>query len=87
MRRIAERIAAVAAAALVPCAALAHAGHHDPADGGGFLHVLTQPDHLVAVVLAGAVVVAAIKSVGIAAARMRCRRIGSSVVRRYRGVR
>jgi hydrogenase/urease accessory protein HupE len=79
----------VAAGALsLPCAALAHAGQHDPADGsGGLVHALTHLDHLVVVVLVGAVVVAATKAVGALIVRLRRRKAALSVVRQYRDLR
>ena len=87
MSVILKQIVAIAVSATVPSVAFAHAGHHNPADGRGLLHALTQPDHLVAVLLVGAVVVAAAKGVGVVAARIRRRRIGSLVVQQYRDVR
>ena len=84
MNLMCKCLPAVAAALSLPCAALAHPGHHGPEDGGGLLHALTHWDHLVVVVLVGAVVVAATNAAGAVIVRLRRRNAVSSVVRRYR---
>jgi hydrogenase/urease accessory protein HupE len=84
-RRIKNSLVAAAAALSLPCAAYAHAGHHDPASGsGGLVHALTHFDHLAVVVLVGAVVVAATNAFGALIVRLRRRRAALSAVRHNR---
>ena len=74
MNRGTRRIAATAAvgAAWIPGTAHAHLGPHQ-GDTAGLLHAMTQPDHLLALMLIGAAVLWAPRFFRRVAALVRCK--------------